>query len=170
MEADEIEHFDTYLGRVARNLTDDTNVIEDLVQEGWIKAWQVMQKQPGKPQGFYGVAARRRMQEILTGKYPLGSGHEGKKYPDIYTQGSPVDLNHEFLSIVSNPDPTGERCLAYHEKDIREAVAKLTPSQKQYVFDRFWLGNRPSGNMAKQTWQRAKASLAQQLAYLSDTI
>ena len=177
---EELPVSDAYLGRVAREVTDDESLIEDLVQEGRITTWVMSRKYPGKPRGFYGKCARRRMMDLAYYGYPMtgesdGVPRKGRKNPlrdSHYLMGAPLGPDGVTLADVLPAPDSMESCeLAYHRREIHSAIRKLTPKQREYVVNRFWLGESV-GNLGASRWSDppngARDKLRVTLAHLAD--
>lgn len=166
----------SYLKTIAQRVCSNPSLHDDLIQEGRIAIWQLSEKMPDKPRGFYGTVAKRRMLDLLTGNKRLtGSlSRNGRDVADKYLMESldaPVDKDGTTLYdvLTGQPEPK-ENSLSQQETilDIDSAISKLTPEQREYVINRFWAGK--AVQELPRLWQQIKPKLAKELAHLSDTI
>lgn len=110
--------------------------LDDLVQEGYIAMWKAEKSfdpSRGKLDFWVKVKAHRRMLSVVTdGHY---TGHTGR-------QRSVESFPSADMDILDKAPPTllGDIEMAYHNGKIAEAIDRLTPAQRRYVYARFWLG------------------------------
>lgn len=90
---------DKYLQYLAGLVTDDRNLHDDLVQEGRIHVWKLMERNEQRPKQYYVVAAKRRMRDICSGNgMPVGHiPHRG--WVDVmHPRRPPVDSYEKIVS------------------------------------------------------------------------
>lgn len=101
-------------------------MFDDLVQEGAIVIWQVLDRWPEAPRAYVTGAVKKRMAGVLRGDRLIGEpGHQGKK-----------DASD---STVTSDIPESEAPTRGDWGDVRHAVCSLPESDRELVFDRFWL-------------------------------
>lgn len=166
----------------------ELNWREDIVQEGRIAMWQAMSTwnpKKGALPSWLTSHANWRMKSVLTRKIwtgqPTNAGtpNELLSYRGIQT---PLSLNKlmenvngidEFIKAAQLPDSIE---IAYHHGEIAQALSELTPSQRRYVWLRFWkdvrgqelkaaFGYEPQGFWTSPK-NGAKWKLKKQLAHL----
>lgn len=157
---DLLQHRD-WLQRTARALTYGRRsaVIEDdIVQEGWLAMWKAYinyDSERGPLDLWLKANARWRMKTIVSGHYNKENADE--EVPEL-------------------PYVIGDIETAYHDGEIMDAINRLTPKQRDYVFRRFWLGQYESemkahfGYTPTGLWHGksgARMKLQQQLAHLA---
>lgn len=86
---------DGLLRKMAAEITADTWMYDDMVQEGRIEAWRVSARYPGKPNGYYMRAARRRMFAVGPRHRPmLGEPSQQGRQTD------PIRLPHDSVEAI----------------------------------------------------------------------
>lgn len=129
---------DAYFYYLARLLTDNTSLLDDLVQEARISVWKTWADDPLKPRQYFVVTAKHRMLELLSGTPSLGSpGVRGRVMvkPSVYLDGPESARELSALCYTQAWEMT--------DPSMAEALASLTRFQQEYVFLRFWAGLDP---------------------------
>jgi DNA-directed RNA polymerase specialized sigma24 family protein len=161
------------LVKMAFEVSNRSDLVQDLAQEGHIAMWKAAQQ--GTPAGvkqstYLLNQARWRMKRCLerhtwTGmedRRTSGYGGTAKRlYADDVEQGMPTDA--EDMCRADND--VEMFILSYHHGEIMSAINKLTMSQREKVFRRFWRGENVTGGW----WygpHGAKEKLATELAHL----
>lgn len=140
-----------WLYRVAKSISFDTHRHDDLVQEGRIAMWRAMATHDptrGALASWLTTAAETRMRDVAYGKVQP-TGHEamrGSRPAEVITSIDAVepDVAERLFGLV---DALGEIEIAYHHGEIQAALSTLSPSQREYVFLRFWGGLDPSSRV-----------------------
>jgi len=174
-------------GQVARMVraraADHPDLWDDLTQEAMIAAWQEVEK--GSPAAFAVRSARLRVLNVLGGKpltgEPRHPGREDAHDSAVGLVATSAD-GEEYLR-VDPPDAATADALARVEDDprferVREAVAGLNQTEREYVFLRFWCGMEPTSRVPEirarlkefpvlarsGVWDRARVKLRAALA------
>lgn len=122
---------------------------DDLASEGFIAMWRAFDtfdSARGSLPSWLTGAARLRMTDLAHG-HGRWFGHEATRGTrDV--EASSLDA---WLTVEEEPEWLGVDLLdgveaAYHDGEIAEAIASLSPAQREYVFTRFYLGIDPSSN------------------------
>lgn len=101
---------DAYLTYLAKGVTMETAMIDDLVQEGRIKCWKM---EEGHPRQYYVVAVKRRMVSLLSGNEAFTGATGTRGYKDAMSRKAP----HAPLdSMLADP--------AFDEGRLRQTVAR----------------------------------------------
>lgn len=106
----------------------DPNMWDDCVQEALIHTWLLRQKNPGRPEGYYNKAARRRIIEVAKTGFMTGMPRD---------QGKPVDPMRHRTRIHSLDAPVGEGGVwtlmdTIHDYDRdREVVLSMSPIPRE---------------------------------------
>lgn len=120
---------------------------DDLVSEGYVAMWRAFETYDstrGALPTWLTGAARLRMRDLAFGSAQW-FGHEPVRgHRDVETD----SLDAWLDSYGESHDAFGVDVLdgveqAYHDGEIAEAMAGLSPSQREYVYVRFWLGIDP---------------------------
>lgn len=109
---------------------------DDVVQEGLIEAWRVLQAKGGRDNvsaTYLTQGMRRRMYDIVNGRPMYG----GNRRPGPRTEPPHV---RSLDGIDPGFDPLHAVELAYHHGEIVEALGSLTRDDCEYVLLRFWGG------------------------------
>lgn len=118
----------------------------DLAQEGWVAMWRALRSfdpARGAEVTYLQTAARMRMVECL--RRSLWTGTPGARGHIRETPATPVDPDWDWVDeAVSAAALCQDLDEAYHRGEILAAINRLTPTQRQYVYLRFWLGYRQS--------------------------
>lgn len=137
-----------WLHYIAYKMTDDDSIHDDLVQEGRIAMWRAMQTHDpdkGALPSWVTTAAKQRMKDFLYG-HGQPTGREATRGSrEVETDTSVDALLEEGLEAALGVSEALEGVeLSYHHGEILKALATLSPSQREYVFLRFWGGMDPS--------------------------
>jgi RNA polymerase sigma factor (sigma-70 family) len=128
--------------RTRGNVT-SSDTWDDLLQEGRIVQWTVLEKRPESARAYVSAAMSNRISECINRGTWTGLER---------THGKPVDPIRRPLKsrdsvddpdvtiVVSSGDWVDHVMMAYHHGEIMQALNELTFRQREYVFDRFWLG------------------------------
>jgi len=172
IDPDVINDFNGWLYVVARSLSSDVNIREDLMQEGRVAMWQCLGKfDPDKGRLSYWLTmhARLRMLSIVskgTDRKRTWTGappHRGSRIP----RGQPLADATDPMVFPEAGVPFPESAdLAAHLAEIRAAVAELSPSCRSAIYRKFWL-DEPVNN---HEWDRHRPALARKLAHLRSAI
>lgn len=150
--SDFLEVFESRITGMAVNMGigRDNPKFDDAVQEGLIAAWKAFEEnEPGVRIAYAIQTAKYRIREMALkhNTKPTG-GSEKRRYEPVAEPLSGTDdkdggeftpevfIDHDALEGVE---------MAYHYGEIQEAISRLTPRQRQYVFARFWCGMDPDG-------------------------
>jgi hypothetical protein len=160
-----------WVRKVARDYRQVDTAIDrdDVAQEGAIAFWLSTQKDAlGGSINFHKQAARWRMASVMSDQRVTGSarGWGAAGVATAIADDSPVwdRLPASTLAVAE---------LAYHEKQIFDAVNKLPGLQREYTLLRFWCGyDTPKldahfGYVSSGLWTRAKKTLKETLNFLS---
>ena len=116
---------------------------DDILQEGRIVQWQVLQRRPDAPAAYVSAAMSNRIMEcILRGTWTGMSRTHGKPL-DPLRRGDRDSVDDETLQldqVVDQADWVEHALLGYHQGQILKALDELTFTQKEAVVLRFWGG------------------------------
>lgn len=140
-----LKAYEKWLYRLAYDFTHDETRVDDLVQEGRIAMWRALEtwvpERVALPTWLTG-AARMRMKDLAWG-HGQPTGHEemrGRKQVDETSLDAIVEVQEggedslDWLAI----DALSDVEIAYHHGEIERAMDSLSPTQREYVFLRFW--------------------------------
>lgn len=122
---------------------------DDLVNEGYIAMWRAFDTfdaSRGSLPSWLTGAARLRMGDVARGKGQW-FGHEpvrGHREVEHTSLDAMVDVGGDFLETLLGVDVLDGVESAYHHGEIAQAIAALSPMQREYVYARFYLGIDPS--------------------------
>jgi len=139
-----LPQFKNWLFFMARELTDDLSIHNDLAQEGYIAMWKALKTYDpakGALPSWITMAARLRMKDVLRRDTWTGTigvrGHVREK-PAMAMDTNDPDMNiDQYLEASENLEWV---LIRYHEGEILRALNELTPEQRNYVIRRFWYG------------------------------
>ena len=134
-----------WLRTVAAGLVSDTQQREELAQEGWIAMWRATQTfdpVKGALPAWLTQHALWRMRDCSrdqtwTGRPPRLMGRS----PVLGVVEAPCS-EHPLWENLATADTVDSILWAYHRGAILDAIAQLSPSQRRYVYLRFWRGLR----------------------------
>jgi RNA polymerase sigma factor (sigma-70 family) len=134
-----------WLCAVAAGLVQDSQQREELAQEGWIAMWraaQVFDESKGALPAWLTQHALWRMRDRSRDQRWTGR-------PDRRMGRSPVvgvveypRSDHLLWESLEAVDAMEGVMWAYHRGAILDAISRLTPGQRKYVYLRFWCGFR----------------------------
>lgn len=162
-----------YLARVASQLADDTDHLQDLLQEGLIAAWQAIETfDAGRhPDLLTHIrwAGVRRIQRVASRKTMLGS-------PTMQGRVRPLYRVVDDMRDYDAPIPESSAFPETHRREIFAALAQEKQHVQVRVFRRFWLGEyaeRSNGLGLTSWWSRpvgksVRDRLAERLSHLRD--
>lgn len=165
-ELDLLRNYRPWLRIVGARMADRPSQAEDLAQEGWIAIWRALPGYDGERpfDPWAKSVAINRMRNVIR------DSHAGLR--DTRREATVADVT-ELVDVGSEIEGLE---LAYHAGEIRAALDRLTPLQRDYVIARFWGGltyselnaRFESRNSNAAFWKRAKTSLAAELEHLGD--
>ncbi len=124
-----------------RRLNGSTNW-EDIAQEGYIEVWKLLEKGETR-QGYILRAAKNRMISQLIHfrdfKHPEVKHHYEIEAHKPYV-GEGVGIENNIWADLEAVDDVESMAIAYHNGEIADAIASLTPNQRRYVELRFYKG------------------------------
>lgn len=164
-----------WLVTVARHIAGSTLAeAEDLIQEGSIKIWQVMNRFPGQRDYYYLKAAKRRMEDVAYNFYPMmGEESRDRRAAKEFKQkmdylDRPFGEDTILADVIPSKLDVEDHAIAYHQEVIYNAIRKLTQFQRRSVFRRFWLLDLEPDDA--RDWQRIKPKLASELKGLASLV
>lgn len=117
---------------------------DDVLQEGRLVQWTVLEKRPDASRQYVHAAMSHRMTEVIMRDAWTGSeAKRGHPIDPLRRAGERDSVDDETLhldEIVESSDWVDEVISAYHHGEIAQALDQLTFTQRQQVFARFWLG------------------------------
>lgn len=143
--------FHKWLHYMAYQLTKDDSLHEDLVQEGRIAMWRALRThdpEKGALPTWVTTAAKARMKDLARG-HGQPTGHEARRGVVEAKATTSVDLLMEdgLEAALGISEALDDVEWSYHRGEILEALAALSPSQREYVFLRFWGGLDPASRI-----------------------
>lgn len=126
---------------------------DDLVQEGRIAMWRALathEPVKGALPSWLTKAATVRMKEMAFGR-GQPTGREATRGVRAVEEVALEPIVDSYGGVDETPflriDAMDSVELAYHEGEIHRALDALSPSQREYVFLRFWGGLDPSSRV-----------------------
>lgn len=122
---------------------------DDLAQEGFVAMWRAFDtfdSAKGSLPSWLTTAARMRMSDVARG-HGQWFGHEavrGHREARTTSLDAALDVGSDFLDALLGVDVLDGVESAYHHGEIAQAIAELSPMQREYVYARFYLGIDPS--------------------------
>lgn len=162
-----------YLARVASQHAEDTDHLQDLLQEGLIAAWQAIETFDPKryPDLLTHIrwAGVRRIQHVADRKTMLGSTLGRGHWRPLYRA---VDDMRDYDA----PIPESSAFPETHRREIFAALAQEKQHVQARVFRRFWLGEfaEPGNGLGLTSWwsrpvgKSVRDRLAERLSHLRD--
>lgn len=162
-----LEALRPWLRVVARSMLgqDDTRHVEDLAQEGWIGAWRSIpayEPSGGAFESWLHACAKNAMRNVIRDR--LAARRDDRQTLLVGDVLKLWDAGASFEGLE----------LAYHHGEIAQALAVLSPQQREYVVLRFWGGleaaqlNRHFRTLnSGSIWTAARRKLRDQLAHLA---
>jgi DNA-directed RNA polymerase specialized sigma24 family protein len=161
--------------KVARQIAASSLVAsEDLTQEGIIKVWQVWQKHPNQSDYYYLKSAKRRMEDIAYGHRPMIGEDRNQGTPvnplNTGTDSFDKNLGEDLIlaDIIPSSEVVEDNDIAYHRKEIYDAINTLTLFQRSTVFRKFWLMDIEPKDFGN--WQKIKPKLRESLQHLETAV
>lgn len=140
MSDEELREYLPWLRKVATSLLPPWQPsIDDVVQEGYIAMWKAEKSfdpSRGKLDYWLKMKAHRRMLTVVIRQ----GTPELSLNKDVSSGNGGSEEHWELQDFIAAPDLLGEVEMAYHHGEIAEAIDRLSPAQKRYVYARFWLG------------------------------
>lgn len=166
-ERELLTRYRPWLRRVAAGMTIPDQV-EDLAQEGWVALWRALRSWNRRDPLDYWVKRKATERMLTLVQRDWQTRKALLDVPAGHPAHAEVDPVWDQLRVAL-PDIEG----AYHHGEIHQAIAALTPREKEYVYLRFWgdyrkpdmighFGYEPSG-----VWRSARRKLADTLAHLA---
>lgn len=133
-----------WLRTVAARLCTDVALREDLCQEGWIAMWRALNRfdpAKGALPAWLTSHAYRRMLDCARDRAWLGrpGRHQGRT-PVRNVQELATPGTAEVWDQLTTVDALDGVMLGYHHGAILDAINRLSPAQRRYVYARFWQG------------------------------
>jgi RNA polymerase sigma factor (sigma-70 family) len=119
------------------------DIWDDLLQEGRIVQWAVLEKRPESARAYVHAAMSNRMIEVLTrGTWTGMPTAQGRPRDPLRRRDrdSVDDETLQLADVVDQADWVEQVQLAYHHGEIHQAIDALTFTQKAHVVARFWYG------------------------------
>lgn len=139
-----VEHYRPMVERMARGLrrVNASTSWEDVAQEGFIEVWKMLAKGE-REQARILKAARNRMisQLIHFRDFPhpnVKNYFVVEAHAPVVGEGAGVE-NSVWADLEANDDVEAVS-VAYHAGEVANALARLTPNQRKYVWMRFYEG------------------------------
>lgn len=147
---------------VAKTAQPNDERFDDLVQEGVLAAWKATQEPRTDPATYGAVSARRRVGDMLTGRYPM-TGSEAEPGKRIHDMSRSAAHHAEGLEAVEDMASSGNPYVAVEQRvDMARALARLEPRDQTIARmvgeDQPWeviapvVGMKPLG--ARNRWTR----------------
>jgi RNA polymerase sigma factor (sigma-70 family) len=133
-----------WLRKVATGLIGDHALVDDLAQEGWIAMWRATatyDPDRGALPDWLTDHAYWRMLTCVSNQAWLGRPRRnlGRGRLSDYVEHPTAD-DASIWELLTAADVLDGVALAYHRGQILEAINRLSPSQRRYVYLRFWRG------------------------------
>lgn len=118
----------------------DPGMRDDLVQEGRIKLWDVLVREPDA-KGLLSVATKRRMMRLATGAttWTGQAGRQGLERDPLRRTWDTTD-DQDWPLLIEGPGLAEGVELAYHHGELAHALNALPKRHREYVVLRFWGG------------------------------
>jgi RNA polymerase sigma factor (sigma-70 family) len=119
------------------------DIWDDLLQEGRIVQWAVLQKRPDSARSYVSAAMSNRIIECITrGTWTGMETHQGRAMDPLRRRDrdSVDDETFGAEAIVDQADVIEQVLQAYHDGEIHQALDQLTFTQRVHVVARFWYG------------------------------
>lgn len=126
---------------------------DDLLQEGRIVQWQVLEKRPDAPAAYVSAAMSNRIMEcVVRGTWTGMSRTHGKPLDPLRRRDrdSVDDETLQLDQVVDSSTWVEHALLGYHQGQILKALDELTFTQKEAVVLRFWGGMTNAEIAARQ--------------------
>lgn len=132
-----LRDYNSWLYKTANSLSKDSHMVEDLVQEGRIAMWKAYNSYDpdrGPLSPWLMFKARNRMLTSVTSDRWEGT----TRVPGSLAAKIPIPVEDKYLNSESCA-ASESYAIAFHREEIIEAVNTLTPSQRRFVYSKFWL-------------------------------
>jgi RNA polymerase sigma factor (sigma-70 family) len=119
------------------------DIWDDVLQEGRIVQWAVLEKRPGSARAYVSAAMSHRIIEVLTRGTWTGMPTAQGRPRDPLRRGDRSSVDDETLQldqVVDQANWVDQVQLAYHHGEINQALDQLTFTQRAHVVARFWYG------------------------------
>jgi DNA-directed RNA polymerase specialized sigma24 family protein len=119
------------------------DVWDDVLQEGRIVQWEVLQKRPDAPSAYVSAAMSNRMSRAISARQWTGAPTAQGRPRDPGRRPGTASVDDETTQVVELPTSSAwleQVLISYHRGEIMQALAALTLMQKDYVVRRFWGG------------------------------
>jgi RNA polymerase sigma factor (sigma-70 family) len=121
------------------------DIWDDLLQEGRIVQWAVLEKRPDSERSYVSAAMTNRIKECISrGTWTGLETHQGRPRDPLRRPGSSRssvdDETLQLADVVDQADWVEHIQLAYHHGEISQAINALTFTQRVHVVARFWYG------------------------------
>lgn len=164
--------------RAADMLGTQSRYTDDLAQEGWVAVWRALPTVPAHLlndadalEGWCIGVARNKMRNWIRDE--LAAPRRGLN--NELSAGSGTISGDALFEALSSSEALDGVDLGYHDGKVAAALEKLTPTQRRYVFLRFWgdqtkaeiceqLGYSESSGSFSTAWALAKANLVRELS------
>jgi RNA polymerase sigma factor (sigma-70 family) len=119
------------------------DIWDDVLQEGRIVQWRVLERRPESARAYVSGAMSHRISEVI--KRDAWFGYEAKTGHPIdplrrHDERDSTDDEEFYYEVVQAADWVDHVMLAYHHGEIAQALSALTFTQRQHVYARFWCG------------------------------
>lgn len=136
-----------WLQKVASGLIGDHALVDDLAQEGWVAMWRALpayNPERGSLPSWLTDHAYWRMLTCVADQAWLGrpKRHLGRGRLSDHVEHPASDSS--VWELLAAAEVLDGAVWAYHRGQILEAINRLSPAQRRYVYLRFWRGYRLS--------------------------
>ncbi len=132
-----------WLRKVAAGLIGDHALVDDLAQEGWVAMWRALSTYDparGALPGWLTDHAYWRMLTCVQNEAWLGRPKRALGRGRIRDHVEHPASDAPVWEMLAAADLLDGVVWAYHRGQILDAIARLSPSQRRYVYLRFWRG------------------------------
>lgn len=143
---------------IARDHARGSALYDDAVQEARIKVWQVLSERDTVSTGYLSSVIRNTVRNVVA--HGLFTGHT-RKQGKIDASARIVPMPEDYDAPESSVEPV--QTVAY-SSEVRAVVDALPDRERQYVYNRFWLGLPTSQRDAFMWAQKIKPKLRDALA------
>jgi len=154
---------------------------DDVLQEGRIVQWQVMEKRPEAAPAYISASMSNRIQKVINRQTWTGyESRHGRPTDPIRRKDRDSFDDPDFHTVASAAETLDKVIFAYHHGEILQALNSLTERQREYVYLRFWQGlTNPeiaarfemSRSAVEREWNtKTKPALLEQLEHLHELV